>query len=335
MRARECQPQRVPLWVWWVLALALGALLLMPGAARAQSGIGGVFGGSSPPTSSTPDPARADTAASYTATGAGVRTVPAATPGALGACAALAGLHSAATPTGELAPSPYFCNGVAWRRVWTDADGVVANADTIVPVYTAVSNAPDGAIAFQANNKGRWKIGPGVNSEIVDLGTAIGMSSVVISSGQSLRADTIANTTAAASINVSTARYLRLIQSSLPTCGTNDSGGLVSASSDGNRLYQCDGTAVYRVSRVAGPGAVTVDVADIAASDCVITSVTVTGAALNDTIWANADFALPTHVFIANVRTTAANTVALKLCNLSTTTAENPDSGSFRFRIER
>lgn len=82
---------------------------------------------------------------------------------------------------------------------------------------------------------------------------------------------------------------------------------------------------------------VTVDVGPINNNACVTQSVTVAGAALNDGASANADFALPLGVILpaGNTRVTAANTVEMTLCNITTGGALDPASGSFIFRLSR
>lgn len=98
--------------------MVLLVALWLPGHALAQS-FGGVFpGGQGGASAATPDPARADTAASYTATGPdGVKTTPQPAPAALGTCAALAGAYASAIPAGETGARPFFCDGVTWLRM--------------------------------------------------------------------------------------------------------------------------------------------------------------------------------------------------------------------------
>lgn len=81
--------------------------------------------------------------------------------------------------------------------------------------------------------------------------------------------------------------------------------------------------------------AVTVDFASIGNNACATQSVTVTGAAVGDAAWGNADFALPLGVSVGNVRVTATNTVELTLCNVTAGGALDPSSGSFIFRLSR
>lgn len=278
------------------------------------------------------DPTRNDTAASYTATGAnGVRTAAQASPGALGMCSALAGAYSAATPTNETGIRPYFCDGVAWRRVFTSADGVLPNADVYVPGYSFNAQAPAGDYAFRANNRARWDFGDGVNDECVSIGARVVCGSFVFGD---VRTDTIANNTTNQHVLVDPTQYLRISPRGGTGCSSGTAGGLQTNSADGNRPWWCDGTNRFRISRVLTVP-ITFDFPSVPNGSCTTASITVTGAALNDTISVNADFTLPASVGIGNVRSTATDTVSLRLCNHDPTNAADPDSGIYRFRIER
>lgn len=245
----------------------------------------------------------------------------------LGTCAAPnAGAVVWLTSASEL----WDCDGTTWRRVFTSRDGVLPNADVAVPAYQFVAQAAEGEYAFKANNRAKWDFGDGVSDECVSTGGKVSCSSWSFADAST---DVIATKTSNVNLQASLQRYFRFIPISALTCGTNDSGGLQASSTDGNRPRWCDGTTAYRMSRVVEV-AVTADVAEIAASSCLATSVTVTGAAAADTIWANADFALPLGVLVGNVRSTAANSVELTLCNV-TAGSLDPASGSYRFRIER
>jgi len=286
------------------------------------------------------DPARADTAASYTATGPnGVRTTPQASPAALGACAALAGAWGAATPVGEFAPTGYFCNGVRWARVWTDEDGVTAHPNRALPAAGFVAQAPSGAYGFKANNRPVWDFGDGIDDEVVSEGSQLLFrGSVKIRAGQSFSVDQISPSGLTNDLVlfplVSSARWVRLWPLGDTACVSGSSGGIQTRSSDGNRLWQCDGTNAYRVSRVV-TAAVVYDFPSIPNGSCTTADVTVPGAATGDTVSVNADFALPAPVGIGNARTTATDTVTLRLCNHDPTNSQDPASGTFRFRIER
>lgn len=315
--------------------LGLVAALLAAPAWASVIGTGaissGAGGGGGPP-----DPARDDVAASYTATGPnGVRTVPQVNPAALGVCSALAGAWAATTPDYETQVTGYFCNGTRWARVWTDEDGVTVSPDRTVAGRTFVSQALSGDYAFKANNRPIWDLGDGVADELVSLGSRIRSGSWEVASGQSLTTDVLAPTTAGTDLIVSLQARLFILQPGLaPACTVGRAGGLQSRSADGNRLWHCDGTAAYRVSRVVVVP-VTFDAPSVPNGSCITPSVTVAGVTLNDTISVNADFALPDTVSIGNVRATGADTVALRLCNVSPTTSEDPASGVYRFRIER
>lgn len=311
---------------------ALLALVALPAAAQVFPWGGGNEGGGGGP----PDPTRDDVAASYTATGPnGVRTVPQVNPAALGTCAALAGAWAATTPDYETQVTGYFCNGTRWARVWTDEDGVTVSPDRTVAGRTFVSQALSGDYAFKANNRPIWDLGDGVADELVSLGSRIRSGSWEVASGQSLTTDVLAPTTAGTDLIVSLQARLFVLQPGLASaCTAGRAGGLQSRSADGNRLWHCDGANAYRVSRVLVVPVV-FDAPSVPNGACITPAVTVTGAALGDSISVNADFALPMSVSIGNVRTTAANTVSLRLCNSSLSSSQDPDSGTYIFRIER
>lgn len=312
---------------------ALIAFLALPASAQVFPWSGGGSGGGG----GTPDPTRNDTAASYTATGAnGVRTVPQVNPAALGVCSALAGAWAATTPDYETQVTGYFCNGTRWARVWTDEDGVTVSPDRAVAGRTFVSQAASGDYAFRANNRPLWDLGDGVADEFVSLGSRIQANATLqLAVGQAVYTDILSPSSASADLLVSLQQRWFVLQPGLaPTCTAGRAGGFQSRGTDGNRPWHCDGTAAYRISRVLVVP-VTFDAPSVPNGTCITPSVTVTGAALNDTITVNADFALPATVSIGNVRATATDTVALRLCNVSPTTSEDPASGVYRFRIER
>lgn len=278
-------------------------VVLAAGAAQAQ--LGGGFGGSTPSTG-----------------GTGVTVV-----ASLGTCASPnVGALQWLSPSSAL----YVCDGSTWRQAWTSREGTVGNADVYLPAYSVVLQAAAGDYAIRVNNRAKVDFGDGPTDECVSTGGKVSCNSWTFGD---VSTDVLANKTTNGNITISLARYFRILPTGNQSCSASDSGGLKAASADGNRPVWCDGTAVYRMSRVV-ESAVTVDVASIAAQSCLTTSVTVTGAAAGDTLWANADFALPLGVLVGNVRTTAANTVELTLCNV-TAGALDPASGSYRFRIER
>lgn len=116
--------------------------------------------------------------------------------------------------------------------------------------------------------------------------------------------------------------------------GTNSF--LVNSSANPVRVTDADGLQINGTTAIKGwvQAAVAVDFASVGASACVTQSVTVTGAAVADAAWGNADFALPLGVSVGNVRVTATNTVELTLCNV-TAGALDPSSGNFLFRLSR
>lgn len=70
-------------------------------------------------------------------------------------------------------------------------------------------------------------------------------------------------------------------------------------------------------------------------SSCSSVSVTAPGAAAGDVVTVNARFYIGEDIAIGGARVTAANTVELTLCNVNTSVTTDPDSGTYRFRLER
>lgn len=301
---------RVPGSAWWV------ALVLMPGLASAQA-FGGTFPGGGGGGAAALSPSREDTAASYTATGPnGVKTAAQASPASLGTCAALAGAYASATPTGESGTRPYFCDGIAWRRVYTSADGALPNADTHVPGRTFISQAPSGLYGFVATNNSKWDLGAGPTDEIWSDGTFINGASWRLGS---VNVVTLANRDTGANLSVSLARNLRLLPNAdAPSahCGTNDSGGIKVHSTDGNRLYYCDGTRHMPVARLAAASA-SLDLPEVAAggrsSAQVVTGVA--GAAVNERARCEAATDLGGELFVSQTWVSAANEVSFYVRN--------------------
>lgn len=103
------------------------------------------------------------------------------------------------------------------------------------------------------------------------------------------------------------------------------------------RINDVDGLVINGTTALKGRVAVAVvfDSASINNGTCLAQSVTVTGAALGDSVGVNADFDLPDTVMIGNARVTATNTVSLRLCNVDVALPKNPDSGPYNFVLER
>ena len=307
---------------------ALLALVLVASSASAQ-GFGGTFpygGGTSSGSSPAPDPARDDVAASYTATGPnGVRTTPQVNPAALGTCAALAGAWAATTPGYESQVTGYFCNGSRWARVWTDEDGVTASPDRTLPARTFVSQAPAGDYSFKSNNNACVDFGDGVNDEICSLGSRLRVPSLQALSGQSFAVDVLTQSTLNADLSVSLMRWLRIMPSANAPCSTGNSGGIQARSSDGNRLWHCDGTTAYRIPRVAGPVTSSVTIPAMSPGVEETLNVTVAGVASLDVVWPTLNCDIP-DVGIRRFRVSAADTVSVVIANnsSSTSTAETP-----------
>lgn len=103
------------------------------------------------------------------------------------------------------------------------------------------------------------------------------------------------------------------------------------------KVTDADGFQINGTTAIKGwvQVAVTHDFGSINNNACVAESVTVTGAAVNDAAWGNANFALPLGVSVGNVRVTATNTVELTLCNVTAGGPLDPASGSYIFRLSR
>jgi hypothetical protein len=262
-----------------------------------------------------------------TRNGPTAQTTPAESPAALGGCAALAGAYASATAEGDDDPSPYFCNGVEWSRLWREADGAVAKSTSIGEWYSLSITAPspDG-IAILGG--GRIDLGGGSNDYCE---AQSGRTFCPSLTAADLVVDDIGNRSSAPVEYFSPTGVRITPYASLPTC-TSLPGNLATLEADGG-LYQCEGTTWRKVSRsIEVP--VTFDFPNVPAASCVDASVTVTGAANAATLSANADFALPSNVGIGNVDGTGTDTVSLRLCNVSASD-QDPPSGSYRFRIER
>jgi hypothetical protein len=296
------------------------ALLALPAGAQVFPWGGGASG------SGTPDPERDDVAASYQATGPnGFQAFPQA---ALGVCAALAGAY-AAVEDGVGEALPYFCDGTDWAILWREVDGLVASSNTSGSWYALTVAAPTESKGITLSNGSELDFGAGANDWCKAQSGSVSCGSLRTAD---ITLDDIGNRNANPVEFFSQYGTRLFPYASLPTCASLP-GNLATLESDG-RTYQCDGAAFHLVSRVLVVP-VTYDFPSVANSACVESSVTVTGAAANDTISVNADFALPTDVSIGNARATGANTVALRLCNSNASTPQDPASGSYRFRIER
>lgn len=315
-------------------AALLVALLALPAGAQkirlegpASGGGGGI-----------PDPSRNDVAVSYTATGPnGLTTSPQSSPAALGACAALAGAYVSAIPVGESAPRPYFCDGVAWRRTYTDADGTLPNADVNVPGYAFIAQAPSDAYAFRITNNGaRLDLGGGSNDYLWSDGSQIiSESSVRLQSGQSLTANIIGSTSGGLIQLFPGSWVVYQSVGGLPTCDASANGGLIRLSGD-SRLYYCDGATALRLSRSLAPAAVVIDPGNMLPGTCTTLTGAVTGATTADvSVSVSPGAALTSGLLLGNTRVSAANTVSFDLCNVTTATSIDQPSTTFNLTVFR
>lgn len=166
------------------------------------------------------------------------------------------------------------------------------------------------------NASGDILLGPGSGSGTVvrNFGNYIGLDIT----GQNLTASNVLSYTAA--LNQGNTGFMQNTNSGKPVLVTDPEG------------FQINGTTAIKGWVQA---AVAVDFASINNNSCLTQSVTVTGATAGDAAWGNADFALPLGVSVGNVRVTAANTVELTLCNVTSGGALDPASGNFIFRLSR
>lgn len=269
--------------------------------------------------------------------GGTVQTTPAANPGALSACAALAGAYGSATPVGESAPRPYFCDGVAWTRIYTAADGTLPNADTVVPGYSFVSQAPSGAYGYRALNNGvLTDFGAGSNDYMYSDGSQLySAASLQLLSGQALTTNIIGSTSGGILSLFPGSWVVYQGVGGLPTCDASSNGGLIRLAGD-SRLYYCDGTVALRLSRSLAPAAVVIDPANMLPGACTTLTGTVTGAATADvSVSVSPGAALTSGLLLGNARVSAANTVSFDLCNVTTGTSIDQPSTTFNLTVFR
>lgn len=268
--------------------------------------------GSSTGGGGTPDPGRADVAASYNATGPnGLRLTPQTSLGALGACASLSGAFAVVSGTPSL---PYYCDGSQWVRVWNANDGTVANGDVHVPGYSFVAQAPSGEYAFRIlNNGARADFGGGSNDHFWSDGSQIiSEGSIKIQPGQSLTANIIGSSSGGI-IQVYPGSWV-VYQGvgALATCDATSAGGLIRLTSDG-RPYWCDGAGAYRVMR-AIPISATLSIPTMTGGGEATVTTTVTGAAVGEHVTINMTCSLA-QVGIRRVRVSSADTVSIVVFN--------------------
>lgn len=255
-----------------------------------------------------------------------LQTIPAASPAALGSCAALSGAYASATPVTETQTSPFYCGGVTWRRIWTDEEGVTASPDKSLAAYTFVSQAMAGAYAFKANNRAIFDFGDGINDECVSLGSSIQCGSMKVAGGQSFMADIIAPSTTTGNVTfINAGRFWLFSPTGNATCSAGTAGGLQGASADGNRPRWCDGTAAYRIKRVI-PATLSLTIPSLSPQSESTLTGTVTGAAVGEHVTANMACDIPM-VTIRRIRVSAANTVSIVFGNADNSNA-NPSTAT-------
>ena len=315
-------------------ALLLLALLALPANAQrirlegpSTSGGGGI-----------PDPSRNDVAVSYRATGPnGLQTTPQASPSALGDCATLNGAYVSAIPPGETDSRPYYCNGIDWSRIWTAADGTVANADVIVPGYSFVAQAPADSYAFRvSNNFARVDFGAGSADYFYSDGSQVySVGSMQIGANQSLTVDIIGSTSGGLLQLFPGSWVIYQGVGSVAGCaGGLFAGGVIRLAGD-QRLYYCDGTLALRLTRSLVASA-TVDPATILPSTCATQTMTVTGVATTDVgAVVTPGAALSTGLILVNERVSASDTVSFDLCNYTTLSSVDQPSTTFTASVNR
>lgn len=215
---------------------------------------------------------------------------------ALGVCNVAAdGKTTWLAPSNELR----VCDGATWRKVYTDAAGVLPSPDAAIPAqrFTAQETTP-GATAFAAIAPGvLWRIGPHPNATCKEAG------------------------------GIPYCDYLSTLQIQANT--------FASLSGGSPNLLNSNGWTFNGTTPVKGVvhARVTYDFGAVAAGSCSEEAVTVTGAASSDRAYASADFALPVGLLVGNARA-AANAVSVLLCNITGSSAD-PSSGTFSFLLVR
>lgn len=208
----------LPLWTWWVAGLALGALLLLPGRARAQ-GFGGVFPGGGG-AASTPSPTRDDVAASYTATGASGYKFTAQS--SLGECSGAPRLVMVSDEVDG--PIAFLCDGSSWWRVYTERDGTLNTPTGTTTARAFTANAPSAAVAFRLSSNGaRLQFGTGASTYLYTDGETVKCESsfAVGTSGVLYVNNIVAANTSERPVAVLETRGLRITDTTtLGTCGT-------------------------------------------------------------------------------------------------------------------
>ncbi len=265
------------------------------------------------------------------------QTTPAANPGALSACAALAGAYGSATPVGESAPRPYFCDGVAWSRIYTAADGTLPNADTVVPGYTFVAQAPSGAYGYRALNNGvLTDFGAGASDYFYSDGSQVySAGSIQIASGQAITTNIIGTTSGGILSLFPGSWVVYQGVGGLPTCDASSNGGVIRLATD-SRLYYCDGTMALRLSRSLPTVSDTQDLPNLLPGDCSVRTVTVPGAAITDyVVNVSPSSSLTPGLLLGNARVSAANTATFDVCNVMTTAAIDQPPTTFNVTVSR
>lgn len=199
------------------------------------------------------------------------------------------------------------------------ADAIAVRYRATATTGTAFQSDAVLECSFDTGPGARNCVGTNVSGEIL-LGPGSGNSTVVRAFGD---------------VNVIQLIGSNVTASSAFILGT--SAFLVNSSANPVRVTDADGLQINSTTAIKGwvQAAVAVDFASINNAECLTQSVTVTGAAVGDAAWGNADFALPLGVTVGNVRVTATNTVELTLCNVTLATPLNPASGNFIFRLSR
>lgn len=225
----------------------------------------------------------------------------------------------AATPTGPVFPGNWGASSGGACTLDGTAQAVATSYRATATTGTAFQSDAVLECSFDTGPGARNCVGTNVSGEIL-LGPGSGNTTVVRAFGDVNAVQFIgSNITASAAFILGTSGFL-----------TNSSANPVS-------VTDADGFRINSTTAIKGwvQAAVAVDFASINNNACLTQSVTVTGAAVGDAVWGNADFALPLGVVVGNVRVTATNTVELTLCNVTSGGALDPALGNFIFRLSR
>ncbi|HZI08671.1 MAG TPA: hypothetical protein VEZ71_31935 [Archangium sp.] len=194
-----------------------------------------------------------------------------------------------------------------------------ADEDAYANTFVAKNMAPDGGTAkysFISTTDSCMKLGAGSQAEFCAVGNTISFNTGEV------QIPTLRITQPACPSSGSCRWFSdnwapgAVPRSSLPACGTNQAGGIVALSTDGNRHYLCDGSAAQRFG-VALVATASVDFASMADGAESSATLTLTGAATTDVVHCSPLAAPESGLDVRYFMVSAANTVTLAVRNRS------------------